>query len=133
MTARGTSGGRQVPAAGTSAPVEVPTYGSPRPIGAKAALAEEIARTHASVEWLREQIAALSPGDLIRGTKYVRRTESEKDGTSTTTEAGATRHELLQLYIEERRHLHALIRDGLAHLDADDARRAALARATGDS
>jgi hypothetical protein len=114
-------------------PATSATYGgTPRPITTKAALAAEIARTNAAVEWLQGQIAALAPTDLIRGTKFVRRTESEKDGTSTTTEAGAVRHELLALYLEERRHLHALIRDGLAHLDADDARRAALARAVED-
>lgn len=116
-----------------AAPAEQPaTYGTARPIGTKAALSAEIARTNAAVEWLHTQIGALTPDQLIRGTKFVRRTQSEKDGESTVTEAGAVRHELLALYLEERRHLHALIRDGLAHLDADDARRAALARAVED-
>ncbi len=101
--------------------MSAPTYGTPEPRAARDALLGELARTEAAVEWLREQVAQLEPEQLVRGTKYVRRTE--KDGEiATTTEAGAARHELLQLYMEERRFLHALCRDALAIKESPAAR-----------
>jgi hypothetical protein len=88
------------------------TYGTPEAVTARRALDDEIARTSAAVEWLREQIAGLTPDQLIKGTKSVRRTEEGGD-VKTTTEAGMVRHPWLALYMEERRFLHALCRDGL--------------------
>lgn len=103
-----------------------PTYGTPETLTARDALLAELGRTSGAVEWLRTQVAALEPDQLVRGTRYVRRTE--KDGeVATTTEAGAARHELLQLYMEERRFLHALCRDALAMKDSPAARLAARA------
>jgi hypothetical protein len=92
---------------------EPATYGTPQSLTARDALLAELGRTSGAVEWLREQIGGLTPDQLVRGTKYVRRTEKDGD-VSTTTEAGAVRHEWLQLYMEERRFLHALCRDALA-------------------
>lgn len=89
-----------------------PTYGTPAQVTAHEALLAEIARTSGAVEWLQAQVAELSPDQLIRGTRSVKRTE-DATGTKTVTEAGTARHELLQLLIEERRHLHALCRDAL--------------------
>ena len=89
------------------------TYGTPAALSAREALLAELGRTSGAVEWLRAQIGGLTPDQLVRGTKYVRRTE--KDGeVATVTEAGAVRHEWLQLYMEERRFLHALCRDALS-------------------
>jgi hypothetical protein len=96
---------------------EQATYGTPQFLTARDALLAELGRTSGAVEWLREQIGALTPDQLVRGTKYVRRTEKDGD-VSTTTEAGAVRHEWLQLYMEERRFLHALCRDALALKEA---------------
>jgi hypothetical protein len=109
----------------------VTTYGTPpEGLTARDALLAELARTSGAVEWLRGQVAELQPDQLVRGTKYVRRTE--KDGeVATTTEAGAARHELLALYMEERRFLHALCRDALAMRDSPAARIQA-ARAAGE-
>lgn len=92
------------------------TYGAalPVPISPHAALLAEIARTNAAVEWLAAQVGELKPEALHRGTKSVRRTEDSDGSVKTVTEAGNVRHELLSLFIEERRHLHALCRDVLS-------------------
>lgn len=84
------------------------------------ALHREIDRTTAAVEWLQTQIRTLTPEQLTRGTRSVKRIE-DSTGTRTVTEAGNTRHELLALYMEERRHLHALIRDALQVKTTDNA------------
>lgn len=58
------------------------------------------------VAWLREEVAALTPDALVRGTRYVRRvatTAGQYPGETTTTEAGATEHVLSQMYARERR------------------------------
>lgn len=97
--------------------VSVPTYGSAagqRVVTPQAALAAEIARTNAAVEWLAVQVGELKPDALIRGTKSIRRTEMSDGSVKTVTEAGSVRNELLALFIEERRHLHALCRDALS-------------------
>jgi hypothetical protein len=106
---------------------EPATYGTPQSLTARDALLAELGRTSGAVEWLREQIGALTPDQLVRGTKYVRRTEKDGD-VATTTEAGAVRHEWLQLYMEERRFLHALCRDALSLKDEG---RSAVRRAAG--
>lgn len=84
--------------------------GTPDP---RAALLAEIARTEAAIEWLRVQVEALGPDDLVGGTRFVRtRTKSDGEET-TTTEAGVVRHGLVALYLEERHHLRGLCRDAL--------------------
>lgn len=91
------------------------TYGTPQEgLTARAALDEEIRRTAGAISWLQVQVAELNPEHLTKGTKFVR-TVTASDGTkSTVAEAGMARHPLLQLLIEERKHLHALCRDALA-------------------
>ena len=90
------------------------TYGTPdATLTPQAALLAEIARSAGAVEWLSKQVAELKADQLIRGTKSVRRIEDADGGIKTITEAGTARHELLQLFIEERRFLHALCRDAL--------------------
>lgn len=93
-----------------------PTYGAigSEPISPQAALVAEIARTNAAIEWLAAQVGELKPAELIRGTKSIRRIEDSDGSVKTVTEAGSVRHELLALFIEERRHLHALCRDALS-------------------
>jgi hypothetical protein len=92
----------------------VPTYGTPdASTSPQAALLAEIARTAGVVDWLAGQVGELKPDQLIRGTKSIRRIEDADGSVKTITEAGTARHELLQLFIEERRHLHALCRDAL--------------------
>ena len=91
-------------------PGPLATYGTPQDLSALQALQAELARTAGAVEWLREQVARLTPDQLVRGTRFVRRTDGTR-GTATVTEVGSARHELLRLYMEERRHLHALCRD----------------------
>ena len=91
------------------------TYGTAKKdLDARAALDEEIRRTAGAVDWLQEQVAALEPDQLTKGTKFVRTTTAADGSKTTVAEAGVARHELLQLLIEERRHLHALCRDALA-------------------
>jgi hypothetical protein len=91
------------------------TYGTPNAaITPREALLAEIARTTGAIEWLQQEIAQLEPEQLYRGTRSVKRVDNGDGGTRTTTEAGSTRHELLALFIEERRHLHALCRDALS-------------------
>lgn len=93
-----------------------PTYGTAavNPLAPQEALLAEIARTNAAVEWLAGQVGELKPEQLVRGTKSIRRTEESDGSVKTVTEAGSARHELLALFIEERRHLHALCRDALS-------------------
>lgn len=69
------------------------------------------------VAWLRQEVQALTPGDLIRSSRYVRRvdtTAGQFPGTTTTTEAGATEHVLSQMYRAERR----ILDDVLAKVNA---------------
>ena len=92
-----------------------PTYGAAKTgLDARAALDDEIRRTAGAIEWLQTQVAALEPDQLTKGTKFVRTTTAPGGEKTTVAEAGVARHELLQLLIEERRHLHALCRDALA-------------------
>jgi hypothetical protein len=102
------------PAAEAAPPAPPATYGTPVSLAARDALLAELARTNAAVEWLRGEVAKLTPDQLIRGTRYVRRTEKDGD-VATTTEAGAARHEFLALYMEERRFLRQLVIDALDH------------------
>lgn len=89
------------------------TYGAgdAKPTTARDALLSEISRTQASIEWLSVQLGELKPEQLVTGTKFVRTTTNPEGGKTVVAEAGSVRHELLALFIEERRHLHALCRD----------------------
>lgn len=91
------------------------TYGiaNPSEPDPRAVLLAEMARTTAAVEWLHEQISALGPEALVKGTRFVRTTTDEDGRKVTVAEAGTVRHGLLALYIDERRHLHELCRDAL--------------------
>lgn len=110
MTARKRVSAPPAPAQSAS-----PTYGTGErsTITPQEALLREIDRTNAAIDWLQIQIHALTSDQLIRGTRSVKRIE-DASGVRTVTEAGSTRHELLALFIEERRHLHALCRDALS-------------------
>jgi hypothetical protein len=73
------------------------------------------------VEWLAEQVAALGSDALVKGTRFVRTTTDAAGNRTTVAEAGAARHELLALFLDERRHLRALCRDALRNeLFGDD-------------
>jgi hypothetical protein len=120
MPPRKRAGTSPAPATPAEQPATSSTYSQPATtrLTPLQALHAEIDRTNAAIEWLAEQIHALTPDQLIRGTRSVKRTE-DANGIRTVTEAGSTRHELLALFIEERRHLHALCRDALATKSTD--------------
>lgn len=72
-----------------------------------------VRETAGLVAWLREQAAALAPDDLIRGTRYVRRTEGP-DGPVTVTEAGPGEHLWSVMYARERRNFADVCAKALA-------------------
>jgi hypothetical protein len=84
----------------------------PRDIDPGAALLEEVRRSAGIVEWLRGRVEELEPQSIVRGTRYIRRTETVED-TTTVTEAGPGLHLWWRLYQEERRHLVAVCKAAL--------------------
>jgi hypothetical protein len=87
----------------------VRTYGLPLDDGnPDDILLAEVRRSAGIVAWLEQQIAALPAGDVIRGTRLVRKVETSAGafpGTTTTSEAGPQEHLWSQLFARERRHL----------------------------
>jgi len=82
----------------------VVTFGLPRDIPAIDALMEEVRWTAGHVAWLREQVQAISPADLVWGM----REQADKGATEfagTDTTYAAMPNIWLELYYRERKHL----------------------------
>jgi hypothetical protein len=80
------------------------TFGLPRDISATDALMEEVRYTAGHVVWLREQVQAITPADLVWGmTEQAEKNATEFSGTDTTY--AAKPNIWLELYYRERKHL----------------------------
>jgi hypothetical protein len=91
----------------------VVTFGLPRDINAIDALMEEVRYTAGHVAWLREQVQATAPADLIWGM----REQSEKNATEfsgTDTTYAAMPNIWLELYYRERKHLVEVTKAAIA-------------------
>ena len=96
-----------------SARKAVVTFGLPRDISAIDALLEEVRYTAGHVAWLREQVQATAPDDLIWG----KREQSEKNATEfagTDTTYAAMPNIWLELYYRERKHLVEVTKAAIA-------------------
>lgn len=96
-----------------SARKAVVTFGLPRDISAIDALLEEVRYTAGHVAWLREQVQATAPDDLIWG----RREQAEKNATEfagTDTTYAAMPNIWLELYYRERKHLVEVTKAAIA-------------------
>lgn len=91
----------------------VQTFGLPRTVDPRDALLEEVYRTAGAVDWLHQQVQALTPDEVIWGrTELVERQAGEFPGTDTTFSAQA--HAWVRLWQEERRHLVAVTKAAIA-------------------
>lgn len=91
----------------------VKTFGLPREVDPRDALLEEVYRTAGAVDWLHQQVQALTPDDVIWGrTEEVARDSGEFPGTDTTYSAAA--HAWVRLWQEERKHLLAVVKAAIA-------------------
>lgn len=89
------------------------TFGLPRTVDPRDALLEEVYRTAGAVDWLHQQVQALTPDEVIWGrTEQVERQAGEFPGTDTTFSAQA--HAWVRLWQEERRHLVAVTKAAIA-------------------
>jgi hypothetical protein len=91
-------------------------FALPVQIGPAEGLLAEVHRTAGAIAWLEAQIIRVTgdaPDTLIRGTRSLKRTETE-DGTFTTTEVGPGVHDWLQLWQRERQHFVQVCRVTLA-------------------
>lgn len=95
-------------------------FALPRQIDPAQALLDEIAVTQGWVDWLRARIEELEPDLLVRGTRLVRRTESDQQGVTVVTEVGPGISEWWRLFQEQRAHL---VKTSAAALAAGIARR----------
>lgn len=77
------------------------------------ALLDEVKRAAGAVAWLWDQVCALDPDGLIRGTRSIKRVNGP-DGSTTTTEVGPAVHLWWQLWGQERDRLRVVSRDALA-------------------
>lgn len=91
----------------------VQTFGLPRTVDPRDALLEEVYRTAGAVDWLHQQVQALTTNEVIWGrTEQVERQAGEFPGTDTTYSAQA--HAWVRLWQEERRHLVAVTKAAIA-------------------
>lgn len=82
----------------------VKTFGLPREIDPRDALLEEVYRTAGAVDWLHQQVQALTAADVIWGrTEEIHKDAGEFPGVDTTY--SATAHAWVRLWQDERKHL----------------------------
>ena len=89
-------------------------FAAARDVDPAQALLDEIAVTQGWVDWLRARIEDLEPDMLVRGTRLMRRTESDEHGVTVVTEVGPGVSEWWKLYQEQRKHLVATCAAALA-------------------